>query len=226
MTSRQSGTDRSERDGASVHLRPWVAVAGGLVAGVVLAAVVVIGWSLLRGPKGVAGQAASRPDSRISVFRLRSDGPGEILLAPAGPDATGEPALSRALFPDETPARRFASVLVANTSAAGAPFEVDLAAVPFRAEPRDGGSSFNLEPLPKRLGLSPTVSLRLRSLGGDVDSVRVSPGTLRRFLVALPPGRTLSDVSVVQWGERSLERALMDLETLHQYREAPGGVTR
>jgi len=213
-------------DESPAHLRPWVAVAGGLAAGIALASVVVIGWSFVSSRRGRAGHAASRPDSSIGVFRLVAGESGELLVAPAGPDGSGEPALSAALFPDEKPPRHLASVLVANTRATGAEFEVDLASVPLRA--RSGGDEawFNLEPLPHRDGLSPTVALRLRSVGGSIQSVSVAPGNLRRFLVALPPGRTLSDVSVVQWGERLLERDRMDLETLHAYREAPSAVGR
>ena len=216
------------RDEPPVLLRPWAAVAGGLVAGVVLATAVMIGWSLIRPHSRRAGHAASRPDSSLGVFRLTADAGagGELLVAPAGPDGTGELALSEALYPDEVPARAFASVLVANTNAAGDDFEVDLTAVPLRARSGTDAPWFELEPLPAGEGLSPTLALRLRSLGGTGGSVSVAPGTLRRFLVALPPGRKLADVLDVQWGERALVPDRMDLETLHAYREAPGSVGR
>lgn len=214
------------RDDPPVLLRPVTAVLGGLVAGVLLASAVVIGWSLIRTDSRRAGYAASRPDSRIGVFRLDGTGGGELLLAPAGPDGTGEPAISTALFPDEVPARELASVLVANTNVAGDAFEVDLASVPLRARAGTDQPWFDLQPIRGRDDLAPTVALRLRTVGGTRGSVTVAPGKLSRLLVALPPGRQLSDVSDVQWGERPLLADRMDLETLHAYREAPTSVGR
>jgi len=207
-----------------VLLRPWVAVAGGAVAGILLATAVVVAWTLFGTDTGDPGHAAINPESSIDVYRL-PQGAFEMLVVPAGPDARGEELLSASLYPGEQPARAFASVLLANTGALGS-WEVDLAATPLRA--RAGDAWFDLSPVPpERLdGLSPVALLRLRSVGGDVASAHVEPGSLRRVLLALPAGRTFRDVSAVQWGDRPLERQQMDLERLHEFRDRPEVVTR
>ncbi len=204
-----------------VLLRPWVAVAGGAFAGVALATAIIVGWSFLGPAPGDVGRAPSRPDTLIDVFRLAPGDAFEMLLAPAGPDARGEPALSATLFPDEEPARELASVLVANTGERDG-WDVDLAAPQLRARAADA-SWFALTEIDDEAAarLGTALALRFRGIGGAPASRRVAPGSLRRFLVALPPGRRFADISVVQWGERELRRVRLDLEGLHAFRERP-----
>ena len=209
------------RDVHPVLVRPWVAVAGGAVAGVVLATAVIVGWGLVGARFRDVGQAAARPDTAVDVFRLPPGAAFEMLVAPAGPDAQGETEIAERLFPGEEPPRRLAAVLVANTGALG-DWEVDLAAPPLRA--RFGGADWvDLAAVDaaRTDALGPALALRFRSLGGVPGPRRIEPGTMRRFLLALPPGRTLEDASGVQWGDRVLRRESMDLESFHAFRESP-----
>ena len=205
-----------------VILRPWVAILGGAVAGVALAAAVIVAWSYLGPAPPGAGRAASRPDTLVDVFRLPAGAGESMLVARAGPDASGEPALSAGLFPGEEPVRELASVVVANLSEADS-IDVDLAAEPLRAC-TDDADWFELSAVATATAhsLDPTLALRFRGLGGQLGAQSIAPGTLRRFLVALPPGRRFADVSVVQWGDRKLERDRIDVENLHAIRERPG----
>jgi len=199
-------------------------VLGGAVAGIALATAVIVAWSFLGPEPEDAGRAASRPDTLVSVFRLPRGAAYEMLLAPAGPDASGEPALSAGLFPGEQPPRELASVLVANTGALG-DWEVDLGSPPVRAKASDA-SWFQLDAVEDAAvsGLDPGLALRFRGLGGGALRRSVAPGTLRRFLLVLPAGRRFADISVVQWGDRTLEPGQIDLERLHAFRERPADV--
>lgn len=202
-----------------VLLRPWVAILGGAAAGVVLAALVIVAWSYLGPDPGGAGRAASRPDTEVDVFRSPPGSAESMLVARAGPDAGGEPALAAGLFPGEEPARELASIVVVNRGEVEV-FDIDLANTPLRAR-TDDTEWFELAAVaPAALeALDPNLALRFRGLGGEIDRRSIAPGTLRRFLLALPPGRRFSDVSVVQWGDRTLERGRIDVERLHEFRE-------
>ncbi len=212
-----------------VLLRPWAAVGGGIVAGIVVAAVAMVAWSLfLDGEPGDPGEPLSEPDRRVALFRLDPDAAHGMMVLPAGPDALGEPTLAERLFPDEQPRRRLASVLLTNVTAADV-WEVDLASMPLRG--RIAGEEWgSFTPLDAIVGaaddLSATERLRLRSLGAELVRVRVDPGTLRRVLVALPKGRKLGEFTDVQWDGRQLARDELDLERLHRFREDPAGVVR
>lgn len=163
-----------------------------------------------------------REIARIELFRLAAEGPREALLLPAGPDATGEPRLSRTLFPDAP--RDLVSFVLANTSARD-PWDVDLAAEPLRCRAGDGPwedvtrLDGDLPPLPA------ADDLRLRGLGARDTHVSVPPGSLRQVLLALPPGRKLAELTDVQWGERSLARDRMELARIRRFREDPPPAT-
>jgi len=213
-----------QTDAHPAYLRPWVAILGGAVAGIALATAVILVWAYIGPVPDDAGHAASRPDTLVDVFRLPPGAAFEMIVTPAGPDARGEPALSAGLFPGEAPARELASVLVANTGARG-DWDVDLVALPLRAH-CDEAESFEMAAVDASVvdALPPQLALRFRGLGGRAGPSTVAPGTLRRFLLALPPGRTFSEVSVVQWGDQQLARARIDVEHLHAFRERPADV--
>lgn len=203
----------------------WAAVAGGAALGLLAAVGGSLAWNLF-GRRG-AGQgggvfAAAAP---VDLFRLPSGAHREMFLVPAGPDANGEPALSKALFPDEDPPRELASLLLANVSADES-WTVDLDATPLECR-RSGAAWEALH------GLSPSGAtklaaadlLRLRSLGATGGKVTVEPKSLRRVLVALPPKCRIADLSDVQWGTIPLLRDQLDLERVRRFREDPAAVT-
>ena len=206
--------------------RTWDAVATGAAAGLVVATAALWGWIWLRPGDGSAG---SGPPPRevaqaTALFRMTHGGEHEMLLVTAGPDAAGEPALAKSLFAGEDPPRELASVVVANLSQS-VPWDVDLRETPLRC--RAGSDDWlTLESVgtapPK---LEPAAELRLRALGGTGTAARLEPGSLRQFLVALPPSRKLDDLAVVQWGDVQLVRDRFDLERLRRFRANPAGLS-
>lgn len=196
--------------------RTLAALATGAAAGLVVAAAALWTWTLLaparRGPAVPPREIASAVD----VFRLPSGGGRELVVVRAGPDATGETALSARLFPGEAPARELVSIVVAN-AAGGEPWTIDLAAAPLRV--RAGGGWEPAESVALRgTELPPAEELRLRSLGGATSAIDVAPGTMRSLLVALPKARKMSELTDVQWGDVNLLRDRFDLERLRRFR--------
>jgi hypothetical protein len=204
----------------------WTAVVAGLAMGLVAATLATLGWEALRRRGRDAAQEPREVASRVDLFRLPSGGTREMFLVPAGPDANGEAALARSLFPGEDPPRALATLLLANV-APEEPWTLDLDATPFACRRSEDGA---WEPL-RGLGaedagaLSPAERVRLRSLGATGTKVVVEAKSLRRLLIALPPRCTISDLSGVQWGRTPLVRDSLELERIRRFREDPAAVT-
>lgn len=204
----------------------WTAVLAGLAMGFAAASVATLGWEALRRRSADAADGPREVASRVDLFRLPSGGKREMFLVPAGPDANGEPALARSLFPGEDPPRALATLLVANV-APEEPWTLDLAATPLACRRSAGGA---WEPL-RELGvtdgdaLSAAERLRLRSLGATGAKVVVEAKSLRQVLMALPPRCTIADLTDVQWGETPLVRDALELERIRRFREDPAAVT-
>jgi hypothetical protein len=207
-----------------VAARSWIAVCVGLLLGFVAALAGTQAWNLFGGGRDVAA-VPRRTSAAIDLFRLTSGGDREMVLVPAGADADGEPALSRALFPGEEPPRDLATLLLANLSP-NAPWQVDLAADPLACRAGDA----DWTPL-QRVGpdvakeLAPPALLRLRALSAAGSVVVVEPASLRRVLYALPANRRFGQLSDVQWGKTKLARDRLDLERIRHFREDPAGAT-
>ena len=60
------------RDVHPVLLRPWVAIVGGAVAGVVLAAAVIVGWSYLGPAPAGSGRARLTPGPANALWRCKA----------------------------------------------------------------------------------------------------------------------------------------------------------
>jgi hypothetical protein len=159
----------------------------------------------------------------VDLYRLPSGSDHEVFLVPSGPDAIGEPRLAASLFPDETPARELASVLVANVGRRGV-FDLDLDETPLRGRTA-GGPWEPICALAPDARLPEDLAVRFRALGGGVSKVRLDPGHFRRILVALPRARRLADLSDVELGEVSLVRDRLELERLRRFRIDPAGTT-
>jgi hypothetical protein len=207
------------------RIRTWMAVSGGLVLG--FAAALAGRWAFTT----FGDRVQSVPDtcevaSEVDLFRLPSGASREMFLVPAGPDANGEPALARALYPGEEPPRELASLLLANVSA-DEPWPVDFEQRPLACRRDAAGAWTPLERLSSASGtrLAPAELLRLRSLGADASRLVVEPRSLRRVLVALPPKCRIGDLSGVQWGETPLVRDKLALERIRLFREDPAAVT-
>lgn len=199
--------------------RPWAAILLGASTGLLFAALAIAGWSWWDSrpsadlpPRGVA--------SAVDVFRLPSGRAHEALLVPAGPDAIGEPRLSAALFPGETPPRELASFVLANVSPRDE-WQVDLARRPVRGRVEGGAwEEFGvLDGVAERAGDADAV--RLRALGGGLTELSLRPGSIRRVLLALPKNRKLSDLRDVEWDGSPLERDRLPAERLRRFREDP-----
>jgi hypothetical protein len=165
----------------------------------------------------------------VDLFRLPSTERREMFLVPAGPDANGEPALAKALFPGEEPPRELAALLLANVSS-DEPWAVDFDAKPLSCRRLDGDEWRPLTDLAPAVAsasprLGPSDLLRLRGLGAIGGKMTVEPRSMRRVLVALPPKCRLSDLSDVQWGDVPLLRDQLDLERVRRFREDPAGAT-
>jgi len=199
---------------------PWAAVLLGASTGFLAAALGIGLWTFVHSHRD--DLPPRREVAQIDLFRLPSGATHEAMLVPAGPDATGEPRLAAALFPGGP--RELVTLLVANVSPTE-PWDVDLVGEPLRC--RSGtGAWETIEPLTGRAaGLPPADGLRLRSLGSEAAQARLEPGSLRPFLLALPDGRRLSDLTDVQWGDRPLTRDRLGLERLRRFREDPAGMT-
>ncbi len=207
--------------------RPWAAIVAGVVVGFIAALAGTAVWGLLRQGTGEEYAEGVAPQAMVDLFRLPSGTDHELLVIPAGPDGIGEPQLTDRLFPEEDPPRQLASLLVANVSPTN-PWEVDLQSVPLRCRTAQDSAWESFEHLQERIAarhVAPAQELRLRSLGAGVTRFSLGPRTSRRILVALPPGRTLEDLAVVQWGETALLRDRLELERVRRFREDPGGVT-
>jgi hypothetical protein len=202
-------------------------VLGGLALGFLAAAGGSGAWRLF-GPQAADEVVTARPaPERVRLFRLTADADRAALLVPAGPDETGEPRLAAALFPGEDPARELASLLFANVSPDRA-WDVDLATRPVRCRGAGDAEWRVLTGAAERGAqgrLDPADALRLRALGGTETRLVVEPHSVRRVLVALPPGRRMEDLSDVQWGDAPFVRDELDLERLRRFREDPAAVT-
>jgi hypothetical protein len=197
----------------------------GLVLGFCAAIAGTYAWNLFG-----AARRARIPErettAQVDLFRLPSGARREMFFVPAGADADGEPALSRALFPDEEPPRELASLLIANVSA-DEPWQVDLAKEPLSCRVGERPDLASLDRVSSRTGASlpPAQLLRLRALSSDEPTLVVAPSSLRRVLYALPPRCRMGDLSVVQWGSTPLVRDRLDLERVRHFREDPAAVT-
>lgn len=195
--------------------------------GLLLATLGIVVVEFVRSWRGGGAPAPHAPASEVDLFRLPSGAVYELLLCDAGPDASGEPQLAAALFPDEDPPRRLATLFLANVDRGGAqggtPWTVDLTTQPLRARDADGAWR-SLDPLPAT-EIPAWLELRRRSLGGGRTAARVEPGSVQQMLLALPPGRRVGDLSDVQWGDVPLVRDRLELERLRRFRLDPAGTT-
>ncbi|MCE9637243.1 MAG: hypothetical protein K8T90_16175 [Planctomycetes bacterium] len=201
--------------------RPWVAVAFGTSTGLLAAAVGVTAWSAWKDANPPTLPPV-RAVAQIDIFRLPSGGAREAMLIPAGPDATGEPRLAGRLFAPGAP-RELVSLVLANVSPREI-WDIDLAV----AAPRCRVGSDDWAPIDVIDGhhdLASADALRLRSLGAGDVRLRLEPGTLREVLLALPPGRKLSDLTDVEWEGRPLAQDRLELERIRRFREDPAGTT-
>lgn len=221
---------RVPREGPTAD-RPWVAVAVGLLGGVLITGLIVFLVDPTGGDRRRPVAAAARAALEVDLFRLPSGAAHEALLLPAGPDAIGEPVLSQRLFPGESPPRRLASLVLANLSESD-PWRVDLDALPLMGRSSPSGQWVAFPDLRAELRngdatLTAADRLRLRSLGAGQVQVELEPGSLRRILLALPPERTLEDLAGVKWGETPLLKDRVPVERLREFRADPAaGVTR
>ena len=216
----------SETAGRPGRATMWTAVAAGLAMGFAAATLATLGWDALRRRGSEPSVPPREVASRVDLFRLPSGGPREMFLVPAGPDANGEPALARSLFPGEEPPRTLATLLVANVAPEEA-WTLDLEATPLACRRSADGAWEPLLGLDARDGgtLSAAERLRLRSLGATGKRVVVEARSLRQVLMALPPRCTISDLSAVQWGRTPLVRDALELERIRRFREDPAAVT-
>lgn len=203
----------------------WAAVAGGAALGLLAALGGSLAWKFVS--RRAAQPAAGRDVAgQVDLFRLPPSAHREMFLVPAGPDANGEPALAKALFPGEDPPRELASLLLANVSP-DEPWTVDFEADPLSC--RRGGAAWEtlrgLGAPSAPPGLAAPDLLRLRSLGTSETKLVVGPKSLRRVLVALPPKCRIADLSDVQWGTTALVRDQLGLERIRRFREDPSAVT-
>lgn len=205
----------------------WTAVTAGLAMGLVAATLATLGWEALRRRSRESIEVPREVASRVELFRLPSDGMREMFLVPAGPDANGEPALARSLFPGEDPPRTLATLLLANVAATDA-WTLDFDETPLACRRSAEGAWEPLTGLRTEHGgaLSPAERVRLRSLGATGSKVVVQAKSLRRVLMALPPQCTMSDLVGVQWGRTPLVRDALELERVRRFREDPVAVTQ
>jgi len=207
----------------------WLAVVAGAALGFLAAFGGAGVWNTY-----FRGDAAPSPPARaaaasVDLFRLPPSGRREMYLVPAGPDATGEPALARALFPEENPPRELASLLLANVSP-DEPWLVDLDAAPLACRRTDGGAWTSIEGVATTVAsgaarISSSDMVRLRGLGAVGGKVMVEPRSLRHVLLALPRNCRLADLSDVQWGDARLLRDRLELSRIRRFREDPAAVT-
>ena len=192
------------RRGSAPHSRPlppWLAVGAGLLVGAVAALVVLAvtrGWY-----GGGAGDAVpDRSAPRAVVTWRGAVGPGRsVLILPAGPAALGEPRLSGALFPGETPPRELVRIVLANRSeAASAGWSGHVGEASLVVD----GAPLPLEPLPTAPP-DPVAALRVNALGGGRAEFTVPPGSVAVRLAALPRGVDFGAVSGVKWGGHALD---------------------
>ncbi len=212
-------------------LPPWKMLAAGVLAGVLIALIAGQIWNVFDdgdGPGEGNGLAPNGAD--IACFRLPWGGEHELLLVPAGPDGLGEPRLAARLFPDETPARRLASLVLANVSP-DTQWEVDLGSEPFLAQIAGSDEWQRIDPVTSDDGIAVDLdaadALRLRALATGAPGgsrLTLEPRSLRRVLVALPPRRGLADISGVKWGATDLLPDRISAETLRSFRVDPARV--
>ena len=204
----------------------WAAVATGVLLGLAAAAAGIAAWNAFGRRAAVPSEDARQVAAQVELFRLPPGAHREMFLVPAGPDANGEPALARALFPGEEPPRELASLLLANVSP-DEPWTVDLAATPLACRRHATAAWETLGGLgaSEASMLGEADRLRLRSLGSAGQTVTVEPRSLRRILFALPPKCRIADLSGVQWGTTPLVRDQLDLERVRRFREDPAAVT-
>jgi hypothetical protein len=201
-----------------------MAVAGGVLMGLVSAMAGTYGWRLLARRADPPIEEA-RAVQVLDLFRLPSGARREMFLVPAGPDGIGEPGLAASLFPDEDPPRELASLLVANVSAEE-PWRVDLEGQSLRCRAEGDPSWRPIERLPAAPpSVSAAEALRLRGLGAGDAAVTVEPRSLRQVLLALPRGCRFSALSDVQWGTTPLVRDKLDAERIRHFREDPAAAT-
>jgi hypothetical protein len=203
----------------------WVAVLAGAALGLGVAFGGSLAWSAIAHRAASATGAGGEVAAQVDLFRLPASPHREMFLVPAGPDANGEPALAKALFPGEDPPRELASLLLANVSP-DEPWTVDLDAQPLACR-RSGAEWETLRGLAASGAshLAEGDRLRLRGLGAAGGRVVVEPKSMRRVLVALPRNCRISDLSDVQWGTTPLYRDQLDLERIRRFREDPSAVT-
>jgi len=203
----------------------WLAVAAGAGLGFFAAFLAAGAWNAFGRRDAVAPGVERTAPPQVDLFRLPSKANREMVLVPAGPDASGEPRLAAALFPNENPPRELAALLLANVSP-DEPWLVDLDAAPLACRRADDAAWTPLAPLAlDASSLTAAERLRLRGLGAVGGKLTVEPRSLRQVLLALPPNCRLGDLSGVQWGDMKLERDRLDLTRVRRFREDPAAAT-
>ncbi len=202
-------------------------VVAGAGLGFLAAFLGTLAWNARARTAGPSAALTRGAQSEVDLFRLPSSEHREMVLLPAGPDADGEPGLAKALFPDETPPRELASLLLANVSSAD-PWLVDFDAQQLRCR-RAGDDAWTaitgVASTAASVPLSASELLRLRGLGSASGKLTVEPRSLRHVLLALPPKCRLEDLSDVQWDGTPLLRDRLDVERIRRLREDPAAVT-
>jgi hypothetical protein len=214
-----------------IRRRPptWLAVVVGAALGLLVAFAGAGVWNAYVRRDAAPPSSERGANASVDLFRLPPSGRREMYLVPAGPDATGEPLLAKALFPEEDPPRELASLLLANVSP-DEPWLVDLDATPLACRRGDGGAWTSLEGLAPAVAsgaarISSSEMLRLRGLGAVGGKVTVEPRSLRHVLLALPRNCRLADLAGVQWGDTPLLRDRLELSRIRRFREDPAAVT-
>jgi hypothetical protein len=207
----------------------WLAVVVGAALGVLVAFGGAAVWNSSFRRNAAPPSPERGATAAVDLFRLPPSGRREMYLVPAGPDATGEPRLAKALFPEEDPPRELASLLLANVSP-DEPWLVDLDATPLACRRADGGAWSSIEGLAPAVAsgaarITPSEIVRLRGLGAVGGKVTVEPRSMRHVLLALPPNCRLADLSGVQWGDVPLLRDRLELSRIRRFREDPAAVT-
>jgi len=199
----------------------WRSVAVGIGLGILAAVLVTLGIREYLRTRPRAEQPMAETAAAVALFRLPAGGDHELYLVPAGPDGSGEVALSEALFPGEEPRRELASLLLANISRED-DWDVDLDAMALACRVDDGDEWTPLEVLSKPPEtLDPAHRLRLRSLGAGTRRVHLGPRSMKRVLFALPARRQFEQLSGVQWGGLPLRQDRLEVERLRRIHEDP-----